>query len=143
MLSKGSVCANVCLLTKDKAKKRARQIIKRRKKVNYILLGYLQMGIQMAPEVEEGQLKPYVVLNHQSRTERYSVHEDKRNPQEEKRNSRNPIFKKKIFEEIDIYDELENRSTFDIAVFNDVGLTRCRAGACSPARAPSSLGAPR
>ena len=112
MLAKGSLCGNVCLLTKDKAKKRGRQIIKKRKKVMYILLGYLHSGIQMVPEKEEDLLKIQVSINFQSVSEKC----------EGTPGCRNPLFKHKIFQKVDIYDELENFSNLDIVVFNNVGL---------------------
>lgn len=110
MLPKGSLCGNVCLMTKDKSKKRGRQIIKKRKKVMYILLGYLHSGIQMAPEKHEDQLKIQVSINFQSISEKCDG----------TINCRNPVFKHKIFKKVDIYDELENFSNLDIVVFNNV-----------------------
>jgi hypothetical protein len=109
-MPKGSMCGNISLLTKDKAKKRSRQVIKKRKKVMYILLGYLHSGIQMVPEKEEESLHVQVILNFQSISKRCLGTPG----------TRNPLFDFRVFEEIDIYDELENFSNLDIAVLNNV-----------------------
>ena len=76
----------------------------------YILLGYLHSGIQMAPEKDEEELQIQISLNFQSIFEKCFGTPG----------CRNPLFKHKIFQEIDIYDELENFSNLDIAIFNDV-----------------------
>jgi hypothetical protein len=70
----------------------------------------LHSGIQIAPEKEEEELNIQVSLNFQSIFEK--CHGTKA--------CRNPLFQHKIFKKIDIYDELENFSNLDIAVFNDV-----------------------
>lgn len=77
----------------------------------YLLLGYLHSGIQLAPAVEAAHLQPSVVLSYQAMFERVSGSGC----------ARNPSFRTRIFREIDIFDDLENRSNLDIALFNDVG----------------------
>ena len=109
----GSLCASVSLLTREKAKKKPRQIIRKRKKVMYILMGYIHSGIMLAPEKEEKNLNLKIGVNFQT------IHEKFKGTKQ----TRNPIFNSLLFQDIDIYDELENFSNLDIVVFNKVSVS--------------------
>ena len=76
----------------------------------YVLLGFVHSGIQLAPDQEEENLKLHVGLSFQS------VHEMFKGTD----HCRNPLFRKILCKEIDIYDELENFSNFDVSLYNKV-----------------------